>query len=116
VHADGLRRAPGRAHVIVANIVADVVIPLLSEARAHLEPGGVCVGSGLVANRVSDVLCAGRAAGLCHLGTLAEGEWRAVMFQAPGPSPKGHGGRGRVSRRNAAKRPASATHRGVTHA
>jgi len=81
---DGLDRAAGRAHVIVANIVADVIIPLLPEVRAHLEPGGVAIGSGLVVDRVADVLRAAGAAGLHHRRTLAEGEWRAVVLQAPG--------------------------------
>jgi hypothetical protein len=72
----------------------------------------VWIGSGLVENRVADVVRAGRARGLRHLRTLAEGEWRAVVFQSPGPSPEDHGGRGRVSTRNAAKRPSSATSRG----
>jgi len=89
VCGDGLERASGRAHVVVANIVADVIIPLLPDARAHLEPGGVCIGSGLVADRVGDVLRAARAVRLHHLRTLAEGEWRAVVLQARGPAPGG---------------------------
>jgi len=80
---DGLRRTASRADVIVANIVADVIIPMLPDLRAHLEPGGVCIGSGLVVDRVADVLRAADAAGLRHRRTVAEGEWRAVVLQAP---------------------------------
>ena len=85
IRGDGLRRVARRADVIVANIVADVIVPMLPDLRAHLEPGGVCVGSGLVVDRVADVLRAAAAAGLDHRRTLAEGEWRAVVLQAPGP-------------------------------
>jgi len=60
-----------------------VIIPMLPDLRAHLEPGGVCIGSGLVVDRVADVLRAADAAGLRHRRTVAEGEWRAVVLQAP---------------------------------
>jgi len=84
VRGEGLDRAPGRAGVILANIVADVIIPLLPTVRRRLVPGGVCVGSGIVRERLGEVLRAARRAGLQHRRTLAEGEWRAVVFAAPG--------------------------------
>jgi len=89
---EGLDAAPGRAGVIVANIVADVIIPLLPTVRRRLVPDGICVGSGIVRERLADVLRAGRRAGLRHQRTLAEGEWRAVVFAAPG-SAGSRGGR-----------------------
>jgi len=79
---DGLDRAPGVASVIAANIVADVIIPMLPAARRRLVAGGVCIGSGIVADRVREVLRAARAAGFLHRRTLVEGEWRAVVLEA----------------------------------
>ena len=76
----GLGVAPGRAEVIVANIVADTIVELLPEARAHLAAGGVFIGSGIVAGRVRDVLRAARAAGFQAGAVLREGEWRAVVL------------------------------------
>ncbi|HYM71291.1 MAG TPA: 50S ribosomal protein L11 methyltransferase [bacterium] len=78
---DGLDGAPGVADVIAANIVADVIIPMLPAARRRLGPGGVCIGSGIVADRVRGVLRAARAAGFLHRRTLAEGEWRALVLE-----------------------------------
>jgi ribosomal protein L11 methyltransferase len=75
-----------RAGVIVANIVADTVVDVLPDAAARLEPGGVFVGSGIVAGRVRGVLRAGRAAGLRPDAVLRDGDWRAVVFSAR-PSP-----------------------------
>ncbi|HLJ61138.1 MAG TPA: 50S ribosomal protein L11 methyltransferase [bacterium] len=82
VRGDGLDGAPGVADVIAANIVADVIIPMLAAARRRLVAGGVCIGSGIIADRVRDVLRAASAAGFLHRRTLAEGEWRAVVLEA----------------------------------
>lgn len=78
----GLGIAPGRADVIVANIVADTIVELLPEARAHLATGGVFVGSGIVAGRVRPVLRAAGAAGFQRRAVLREGDWRAVVLSA----------------------------------
>ena len=78
----GLGPILSRARVIVANIVADTVVDVLPDAAARLEPGGVFVGSGIVAGRVRGVLRAGRAAGLRPDAVLRDGDWRAVVFSA----------------------------------
>lgn len=82
VEAAGLGAAPGRAGVIVANIVADTIVDLLPDARARLSAGGVFVGSGIVAGRVRAVLRAAGAAGFRLNAVLREGEWRAVVLSA----------------------------------
>jgi ribosomal protein L11 methyltransferase len=79
---EGLEGAPGRADLIAANIVADVITPMLPAARRRLAPRGVCVASGIVAGRLRDVLRAARAAGFRHQRTLAEGPWRAAVLEA----------------------------------
>lgn len=82
----GLRRAPGRADLILANLVAETIVPLLPDAHDRLAPGGVFVGSGIVAGRLAGVLRAARAAGLRRLEVLREGEWRAVALRATSAS------------------------------
>ncbi|HEV2283631.1 MAG TPA: 50S ribosomal protein L11 methyltransferase [bacterium] len=78
----GMGAAPGRADVIVANIVADTIVELLPDARARLAPGGLFIGSGIVAGRVRSVLRAARAAGFQASAVLREGDWRAVLLSA----------------------------------
>ena len=74
-------RAP--LDVILANIIADVIIPMLPEVRASLRPGGRFIGSGIVEDRLTAVLVAAAAAGFHRDEVLASGEWRAVVLAAP---------------------------------
>jgi ribosomal protein L11 methyltransferase len=76
----GLGVLRGPAGVIVANIVADTIVGLLPDAAAHLEAGGVFIGSGIVAGRLGAVLRAARAAGLYRQEILRDGDWRAVVL------------------------------------
>lgn len=78
----GMDAAPAHADVIVANIVADTIVELLPDARARLAPGGLFIGSGIVAGRVRGVLRAARAAGFQKRAVLREGDWRAVLLSA----------------------------------
>jgi len=80
----GLGRAPFAPQVVVANIVAETIVLLLEEVRGRLAPGGIFIGSGIIADRLPDVLAA--VAGLEPLEVLADGEWRGVVFTA-GPTP-----------------------------
>jgi ribosomal protein L11 methyltransferase len=86
----GLGGVVGRAGVIVANIVADTVVDVLPDAAARLEPGGMFIGSGIVAGRVRSVVRAGRAAGLRPEAVLRDGDWRALVFvRGPDPAEEG---------------------------
>ncbi|MHB8732403.1 MAG: 50S ribosomal protein L11 methyltransferase [bacterium] len=76
----GIGAAPGRADIIVANIVADTIAELLPDARARLASGGLFIGSGIVAGRVRGVVRAARAAGFQKKAVLREGDWRAVLL------------------------------------
>jgi ribosomal protein L11 methyltransferase len=90
----GLTRVPGRADLIVANLIAEAVIGLLPRVRRHLTPGGVFIGSGIVAPRLPGVLRAARAAGLTRIAVLTEGEWRAVVLTPAAPASRDAGARG----------------------
>lgn len=84
VRGTGLDKAGGRADLILANLIAEAIVPLLPEVRRRLLPRGVFVGSGIIADRLNAVLRAARAAGLRRVRILSEGEWRAVVLSAPG--------------------------------
>lgn len=89
VQGTGLDGAPGNADLIVANLIAETIVPLLAEVRRTLRPGGVFVGSGIVADRMPAVLRAARARGLARVRVLAEAEWRAVVLSPPSRAPGG---------------------------
>jgi ribosomal protein L11 methyltransferase len=83
IRGTGLDGATGHAHLIVANLIADTIVTLLPHVAEHLSPGGVFVGSGIVAHNLRSVLRAARAAGFLRVRRTAEGEWRAVVLAMP---------------------------------
>ena len=69
----------GSYDVVVANIVADVIIPLAPIAAQFAKPGGLFVSSGIITERLNDVTAAFAAAGITVLEiTEAEG-WHSVV-------------------------------------
>ena len=83
VRGTGVGRAPGRAGLILANLIAEAIVPMLPAVRNHLTPRGVFVGSGIIADRLPAVTRAGKAAGLRRIRILSDGEWRALVLSAP---------------------------------
>ena len=78
VHAqagDLLKDSIGKADVIVANIIADVICALCGPAKAHICPGGALICSGIIREREEDVLRALRQAGYAVDCRIARGEW-----------------------------------------
>ena len=82
VRGRGLGPTPLRAGVIVANLIAETVAALLPAVRSRLECGGMFVGSGIVADRLPEVLAAADANGLSVVEVLTSAEWRAVILTA----------------------------------
>jgi len=68
--------------IAVANILADVIIPLQKEVVAHLKPGGLLLVSGIIEAKREAVLNAFREnEKLALLEETALGEWRAYALQ-----------------------------------
>jgi len=65
--------------LIVANISAGVLVALAAPLAAALRPDGAFVGSGIIAERLDEVLVATAAAGLWVEEIRADGDWRAVI-------------------------------------
>lgn len=84
VRGTGLDRAPGRADLVLANLIAEAIIPMLGHVSRHLVPRGIFVGSGITAGHLHAVERAAWTAGLRRLRVLAQGEWRAVVLAARG--------------------------------
>ena len=51
-------KVSGKYDVVAANIVADVIIDLVKDLPQYLAPGAVCIFSGIITERESDVLAA----------------------------------------------------------
>jgi ribosomal protein L11 methyltransferase len=69
--------------VIVANIHAGALVELAGDLRRALRPGGVLIGSGVIAERLAAVLTAFAAAGLGEADVRQDGAWRAVLARVP---------------------------------
>ncbi len=65
--------------VVVANIVADVIIPLSEKVGAYLLPDGLFLCSGIINDRVDDVVAALKANGFKIHAKEQDGEWWAIL-------------------------------------
>jgi ribosomal protein L11 methyltransferase len=79
---EGMRRRLGAGYAIVlANIVADVIIPLSAFARRFLAEGGAFLCSGIIDGRRAEVEDALRRNGFTVLKHYREDEWNCYLCQ-----------------------------------
>ncbi|OUN05708.1 50S ribosomal protein L11 methyltransferase [Flavonifractor sp. An92] len=64
--------------LVLANIVADVIIPLSREVRRFLTPGGVFLCSGIIDTRAEEVVAALQRNGLTLIGRWERKGWVAL--------------------------------------
>ena len=76
---DLLAGAAGRADIIVANIVADVIIRMLPQVTERLAAGGYFCACGIIADRIADVTAAMLEHGLLIDKVVEEGGWAAIV-------------------------------------
>ena len=72
---------PGRNRVVLANIVADVIIPLSAAAGEFLTPDGVFLTSGIIDERADEVEAAIRANGFRITRRLERAGWCAFRAE-----------------------------------
>jgi ribosomal protein L11 methyltransferase len=77
----------GPFDVVLANIQADVLLPLAGALVRALAPGATLVLSGLLTDAAPPVLAAYLAAGLTLEARRDEDEWTALRLAAPGARP-----------------------------
>ncbi|MCL2298538.1 MAG: 50S ribosomal protein L11 methyltransferase, partial [Firmicutes bacterium] len=65
----------GQFDVVVSNIVADAIIALSRQIKAHLNPGGVWISSGIIDTRAADVLAALELSGFHIIDRHEEEGW-----------------------------------------
>ena len=69
----------GRADLVVANILADVIITMMPEVSRVLVPGGRFIASGIINERGEEVRRAIHAAGLDVEQVCMDGQWLALV-------------------------------------
>ncbi len=80
---EGLRaRIGGGWQLVLANIVADVIIPLSGLVGRFLAPGGVFICSGIIENRWPETAAALRANSFDILDHRSEEEWHCFVCRA----------------------------------
>lgn len=67
--------------IVVANILADVLVPLTPVILDQLKPGGIYITSGIINDKEKTVTDAVKAAGLKVLEVTYQGEWVSVTAQ-----------------------------------
>lgn len=68
----------GRYDVVVANILADVLVPLTPVVVNHMKAGGIYITSGIISDKEELVTETVKAAGLKVLEVTRQGEWVSV--------------------------------------
>lgn len=86
IESDLLAELPDgvRADLVVSNIVADVIIRLIPTINSTLRPNGMFVCSGIIEERLCDVVQTLQNHGLRIIAIEREGEWCAVAAKNKG--------------------------------
>lgn len=82
--SDLLRDCVGKADLIIANIVADVILMLVPQLEEHLNENGKFLCSGVLVERADDVCAALEDTGFSITENRIDGEWCAILAQFKG--------------------------------
>ena len=82
--SDLLRDCVGKADLIIANIVADVILMLVPQLEEHLNENGKFLCSGVLVERADDVCAALEDTGFSITEKRIDGEWCAILAQFKG--------------------------------
>ena len=69
--------------VVVANILAEVLVPLTPVIKNHLKPGGIYITSGIIDDKEETVINAVKKAGMEIEEITYQGEWVSVTAKLP---------------------------------
>ncbi len=81
--SDLLKSFEGKADIIVANIIADIILKLFDELEEHLKPEGKLVAGGIISERVADVTEGALAHGFAIEKVVEDSGW-AILVIHPG--------------------------------
>lgn len=79
--SDLMQNVHGKAELVIANIIADIIIRLFDQLDEHLEQGGTLLTSGIIEDRIGDVLAAAEAHGYGVVERLENKGWACITFK-----------------------------------
>ena len=79
--SDLMQNIHGKANLVIANIIADIIIRLFTQLDEHLEPNGVLLTSGIIEDRIDDVITAGQANGFVVVERKESKGWACITFK-----------------------------------
>lgn len=82
--SDLLKSVAGKADLIIANIIADIIVRLFGEVEGSLAAGGTMLLSGIIEDRLPDVVEAATAHGFAVEKIEQEKGWAAVIVKGGG--------------------------------
>ena len=71
----------GEADIVIANIIADIIIRLLPDAPSHLKKDGRMITSGIIQDRIDDVIASAEANGMVVEHIERSGDWAAMILR-----------------------------------
>lgn len=81
IEAGSLIDLKGTPHVVVANIVAHVIGPMLPDVERALGPRGFFIAAGIIQNKEPEILSLAKDVGFRLLRRSEAGEWVGYLFQ-----------------------------------
>lgn len=69
--------------IVVANILAEIIVPLVPQAWENLQPGGHFLTSGIIADKLDTVVAAQEKQGFIIDNVLQMKDWRGVIAHKP---------------------------------
>ena len=79
--SDLMQNVHGKAGLVIANIIADIIIRLFDQLDEHLEKGGTLLTSGIIEDRIEDVLAAAEKHGYGVVERLENKGWACITFK-----------------------------------
>lgn len=79
--SDLMQNVHGKAELVIANIIADIIIRLFDQLDEHLEQGGTLLTSGIIEDRIEDVLATAEAHGYGVVERLENKGWACITFK-----------------------------------
>ena len=79
--SDLMQNVHGKAELVIANIIADIIIRLFGQLDEHLEQGGTLLTSGIIEDRIEDVLAAAEKRGYGVVERLENKGWACITFK-----------------------------------
>ncbi|WP_125572842.1 50S ribosomal protein L11 methyltransferase [Levilactobacillus huananensis] len=70
-------------NLVVANILAEIILPLVPQAWENLTPGGYFLTSGIIADKLETVVAAQKKQGFIIDNILQMKDWRGVIAHKP---------------------------------